>query len=175
LKKERNNTSQFVDSGGDLLLDGDACVDILRATLAKRASLRLQVKGFSMTPFVRNGDVVTLSPISGDKVGVGRVVAFLRACDRKLVIHRLVGVLQGPEERYIPKGDNLSGPDDPISRADMLASVEKVERGGKVLSLGMGPERGLIAYLSRINFFCGLSLFKSWLFFPLRQKILRQQ
>lgn len=155
------------------MLDGEARADILRATFAKRASLRLQVKGFSMSPFVRNGDVATLAPLSGEEIGIGRVIAFLRVCDKKLVIHRLIRVRQDPEARYVPKGDNVPSPDDPISRADMLATVEKVERGGRVVSFGLGPERRLIAFLSGMNLFCTLFFFWRLIPFSIRQKIFK--
>lgn len=170
--KEKTETSQFVSNGGELLLDGEACMDLLRAALLKKARLRLRVKGFSMSPLIRDGDIATFAPLSGDEIEIGQVIAFVRPSDKKMVVHRLVGVREAAGLQYVPKGDNISRPDDPVTRADILACVETVERKGKTVSCGIGPERGWIAFLSRINLFCLLSFFWRLVPFPVRKKIL---
>jgi signal peptidase I len=155
---EITETSQFVKIDKELSLNGEACVDIIRSALEKKASLRLQVKGFSMLPFIIDGDIITLSPLPQGRVGLGRLIAFARPCDKKLVIHRLVRIRKGPQASYITKGDSADNPDCPISRSDMLAYVKKVERGERLISFGTGPERRVIACLSRLNILRALSL-----------------
>lgn len=170
--KETTETSQFIEIGGELSLDTEACADVIRSALAKKANLRFQVKGFSMSPFIKDGDVITLSLLPEGRIGLGRSIAFTRPPDKKLVIHRLVRVRKKPQVRYITKGDNADKPDCLISRTDMLAYVKKVERGGRIILFGTGPERRVIAYLSRRNVL--RALFFSWRLIiprPIRQKI----
>lgn len=170
--KEITETSQFVKIGGELSLDGEACADVIRSALAKKTNLRFQVKGFSMSPFIKDGDIITLSPFPEGRIGFGQSIAFTRPCDKKLVIHRLVRIRKRPQVRYITKGDSADKPDCPISRTDMLAYVKKVERGERIISFGTGPERRVIAYLSRRNILRALSF--SWRLIiphPIRQKI----
>jgi signal peptidase I len=172
LIKEKTETSQFVKIGGEFLLDAEASADVIRLALAKKASLRLQVKGFSMSPFIKDSDIITLSPLPEGMIGLGWSIAFMRPRDKKLVIHRLVKICKRPHVAYVTKGDSTDKPDCPISRNDILAYVKKAERGGRMILFGTGPERIVIACLSRLNILQALFFF--WrLIIPsyIRQKI----
>jgi hypothetical protein len=63
--------------GSELSLSGPALVKLLRAVLDKGAPVRFSAKGFSMSPFIKNEDVVTLSPLQDASPSVGDVIAFL--------------------------------------------------------------------------------------------------
>ena len=132
--KEITKTSQFVKLGQELSLDGETCIDVICLALTKQASLRFQVHGFSMFPFIMDGDIITLSPLPEGRVGLGRSIAFRRPSDKKLVIHRLVRICKRSQERYITKGDNVDKPDCPISRTDMLGYVKEVQRDKRIIS-----------------------------------------
>jgi signal peptidase I len=159
LSKEKPEASEYVKVGAPLSLNGEACVDIIISALAKKVCLRLQVKGFSMSPFIQDGDIITLSPLPGGSIGLGRSIAYIRPCDKKLVIHRLVRTYKGPPEIFFTQGDSAAHPDSPITRIDMLAVVRKVERGGRTVLLGTGPECRAIAYASRLKILWALSIF----------------
>ena len=136
----------FIKKGGELSLPGPALVKLLRAVLDKGALFRFQAKGFSMSPFIEDGDVLTLSPLAGASPRRGDVVAFRRPQRGKLVIHRVV------EKRgtsYLIRGDNSPKGDGLVPKANILGYVTKVERDGKKVFLGLGPERFLIAFLLR--------------------------
>jgi signal peptidase I len=133
-----------VVKGRDLSLAGPALVHLLRAVLGKGASVRLQVSGFSMSPFIKNEDVVTLSPLKNASPSVGDVIAFVLREEDKLRVHRVVGK---KGDLYVTKGDNSSEADESVPRQNILAFVTRVERNGKEVFLGLGPERFLIAFL----------------------------
>lgn len=125
-----------------------------------------------MSPFIQDGDIITLSPLPQGRIGLGSSIAFIRPFDKKLVIHRLIRICKGENGSFFTKGDGAQYPDSPISRTDMLAVVCKVERGGRTVLLGTGPERGAIAYMSRLRILWVLSLFwKALLPRSIRQKI----
>ena len=130
--------------GRDLPLSGPALVQLLRAVLGKGALVRFRAKGFSMSPFIKNEDVVTLSPLQNASPGIGEVIAFVLQETDKLCVHRVVGKKGG---FYVTKGDNSSEADESVPRENILGFVTRVERGGKEVFLGLGPERFLIGFL----------------------------
>jgi len=136
----------FSKMGDELQLSGSALAELLQAVLDKKVSFRFRAKGFSMSPFIKDNDVITVSPLTGDSTKSGDVVAFIRPIMKKLVIHRVVGK-KGKYSKI--KGDKITDADDLIPVENILGRVTKVERNGKEVFFGLGPERFLIAFLSR--------------------------
>ena len=126
-------------------LSGTAFVTLLRAVLEKGVAFRFQATGFSMSPFIRNGDVLTVSPLSG-RPRLGDVVAFVKQETGGLAIHRVVAT---SAEGCLIKGDNSSRDDGYVPEANILGRIAKVERNGKKILLGLGPERYVIGVLAR--------------------------
>jgi len=127
---------------------------LLKGVLDMGASFRFRANGVSMTPFIKQGDLVTLSPYSGSEPHLGDVAAFFFPDTEKLIIHRVVGK---KENGYLLKGDNATAIDGVIPLENILARVQKVERDGKEIRLGLRQERYLIALLARSGLL--LSLF----------------
>jgi len=115
-----------------------------------------------MSPFIKDGDVVTISPIHISSPSIGDVVAFIYKETGKLLIHRVVGK---SGESYLTRGDNTLEGDGLIYSANILGYVTRVERNGKKVSLGLGPERFLIACLARKGLLSSLVL-PIWRVFP---------
>jgi hypothetical protein len=99
-----------------------------------------------MHPLIRDGDVITVSPLGEDSPGLGDVVAFVRGEIKKLVVHRVIRI---KSNSYFMKGDGSAGVDSPVPTASILGLVTRVERGRKRVFIGLGPERFLIALLTR--------------------------
>lgn len=132
--------------GGVLALSGAGLLEFLQAFLAKRAQFRFRARGFSMHPFIQDGDVLTVLPLDGQAPQPGKVVAFCHPQSQKLTVHRMVAELK---EGYLIRGDSASAADGVIPLTNILGTVRQVERAGKQVRLGLGPERRLIAWLSR--------------------------
>jgi hypothetical protein len=64
--------------GNDLSLSGADLVELLLAVLGKGVTVRFRAKGFSMSSFMKDDDVVTLSSLSADYPSLGDVVAMTR-------------------------------------------------------------------------------------------------
>ncbi|MCU0242850.1 MAG: S24/S26 family peptidase [Vicinamibacteria bacterium] len=109
-------------------------------------AVRLRVAGHSMTPFIRDGDLVTLVPLSGRRPGRGEVLACLH--QGRFVIHRLVGWSGACAST---RGDVAPACDDPWAASALLATVARIERGARAIRWGLGPERLVIAWLSRLG------------------------
>lgn len=119
---------------------------MLCAVLAKGASLRFRAKGRSMFPAIRNGDVVTVSPIDPAGLRQGDIAAFVSGGNDRLAIHRVLSARGGA---FLFGGDNALFADGWIASSQVLGRVTKVERNGQGVRLGLGPERGLVAWMSR--------------------------
>jgi signal peptidase I len=134
---------------GEWPLSNRDLTDILAGVAKRGACVRFQAKGFSMSPFIRDGDVVTLSPLKGYLPRLGDTVAFISPATESLLIHRVIGKRGG--STLILKGDNLPINDGLVPVMNIVAYVLRVERKGKEASFGLGPERVLIALLNRMR------------------------
>jgi ribosomal protein S18 acetylase RimI-like enzyme len=136
----------FVSHGGELHLSNLGQLSLLQGMAERGASLRTSVRGFSMTPFIQDQDVVTIAPMNGRPPRVGEVVAFSHPdCDR-LAIHRVVACT---ERGWIVRGDNCPEADGVVGIERVHGRVVAVERGGKPVRVGLGMSGRLIAALNR--------------------------
>jgi len=101
-----------------------------------------------MSPFIRNLDTITISPLPQDKPGLGDVVAAVLPGEQKLVVHRVIGAKYGC---YVIKGDNTLQTDGLVPRSCIIGYVTRVERDEKKITLGLGYGRVPIALMSRKN------------------------
>jgi len=118
----------------------------MRAILDKDIPCRFEARGFSMRPFILDGDKVTVSPRPREEINPGDVVAYCQPKEGGLVVHRVVARSQAG---YQVQGDNALEGDGLISPEQLLGLVTRVERRGRTVRLGQGPERRLIAWLAR--------------------------
>ena len=151
-------TEFSVLKGSDLPLSGRALVELLRAVLQKGVPVRFQARGFSMAPFIKNKDLVTVSPFQGDRAGLGDILAFVHPETQGLCVHRIV---RKKGDLYVTRGDNRSENDERVPQESILGFVTGVQRDGKQVFLGLGPERFLIAFLGRRGILFPL-LFPLW-------------
>ena len=144
------------------------CADLLRAGVA----VRFRARGMSMSPLVRDGDLLLVRPVAADdpradKVRVGDVVLCVMPTERVLA-HRVVARLKGPDGvRYRVQGDQVASPDGAIPATQIYGRVTAIERAGEVIVLDRPVVRwlGLLAVLrSRARFGRGWGLGRAnWL------------
>jgi hypothetical protein len=140
-----------------LSLSGEALMALMKAVHEKGRPFRFSAGGHSMAPFIRDGDVITVSPLAAGAPCPGDVAAFVHPETQRLCLHRVLSVSKG---RFRIQGDNLpEKPDGMIPREALVGRVTRVERAGRRVRLGLGPERRFIAYLSRCG---GLAVIRRW-------------
>jgi hypothetical protein len=122
----------------------------MQGVLAKGVPFRFRVGGRSMLPFIQDGDVVTVSALCDASPGIGDVIAFVHPETKKLLVHR---VSAKTPFFIFPKGDNALQVDGMVPPQNILGRVVTVERNGREVSLGLGPERSVLAFLVRRRFF----------------------
>jgi len=145
---KRFDSPRLVARGNEELhLSGPALLDLMQSVLARGSSFRFKAKGWSMSPFIRDGDVITVSPLAGKVPRVGEVVAFTRPDNGGLVVHRIIAK-QG--SHVLVRGDGVAEfADGLVPLSNLLGRVSRVERDGRRTGLGLGPERRIIAWFSR--------------------------
>jgi hypothetical protein len=132
-----------------LPISGPALQALLASTLQQGAAFRFQAMGFSMSPFIQDGDVICIEPLGGRSPGLGGVLAFTHPASGRLIVHRLVGKRR---TLALLKGDNLPGLGlDLVGWPRLHGRVISIERRGQSQKLGLGPERYLLALLSRLG------------------------
>ena len=101
-----------------------------------------------MHPFIRDGEVVTISPVQERRLRLGDIVAFCHPETGRLTVHRIVmkngaGILL--------RGDNCPEVDGMVPAVNILGRVTEVEGRNRINRLGWGPERLFLSLLSRYH------------------------
>lgn len=126
-------------------LSGATLTVIMDAVLSRKTPFRFRSDGRSMDPFIKSGDILTLAPID-QKIFVGDLVGFIHPLSKRFGVHRIVGK---SGDYFQVKGDNLPVADGLVRASDLIGRITLVEREGKAVRIGCGPERVFIALLSR--------------------------
>jgi len=104
---------------------------------------RFIVRGHSMRPAFRQGDVLALEPAPPGSIRRGQVIVF-RAPDRDpddWVVHRVVRMAgSGPERRIVTRGDNASCDDEAVSPEWIVGWVIGRCQGERVIPLRRAEE-----------------------------------
>ena len=106
--------------------------ELAETALRNFGSLRLQANGFSMLPSVRPGDLLLIHRSEIGDIALGDIVLYAR--EGKLVVHRVIARMAGPEgTRLITKGDALPSEDSAVSATELLGKVCLIFRGGECI------------------------------------------
>ncbi len=103
----------------------DDLAGIAADVLGRGRPFQFRAIGYSMAPFIKDGDVVRIVP-PGRKPGVGDVV-LVRREDRTLLLHRIV---RCSGDITITRGDAAEETDDPFPRRNIIGKVADVSGNG---------------------------------------------
>jgi signal peptidase I len=129
-------------------LPNEEFAELMSAVLLTGTPFRFQASGSSMDPFIKIGDVITVTPPTGKGARFGDIVAFTNLSNGRLAVHRVV---RYAKDRILVKGDNSPQPDGWIGQPQILGCVTSIERPGRPVRFGLGSGRRIIAFLSRYN------------------------
>lgn len=128
-------------------IPNDVLSQIMKEVLFRGAQFKFRATGLSMLPFIKEGDILTVSSAQHVKPGYGKIVAFTRFGSDQLLVHRIIGK---KDSHFKIQGDNTISPSvDVVSPNNIIGCVTAVEREGRPISFGLGIERYAIATLSR--------------------------
>ena len=131
--------------------------------------LRTRVGGYSMFPYLRQNDIVTIKPVLDENLRIGDILVFQQ--HTKLIAHRLIKKTTLIDNTYyICKGDSLMVRDYKISIRDILGKIIAFERNRRMYNLESRIRIKLHYAIARI------SPYSYWFYFILKQtnKIVRK-
>ena len=133
----------------ELNLSNSGLLSLMTAVFTKGLPFRFRARGWSMAPFIKDGDIITVNPLKDRKPGLGDVMAFVHPETNQVVVHRIIAKRS---TGFIIQGDSVGDhPDGLIPKENILGRVVDVHREGRNIWLGLGLERYIIALLSRIG------------------------
>jgi signal peptidase I len=90
----------------------------------------VSVRGTSMTPAVRPGDLLSIERVDFLEISIGQIVLYAR--DGRLITHRVVEKSASPQAPYlVTRGDRVLENDYRVSPDKLLGRVKFIERGGR--------------------------------------------
>lgn len=136
-------------------------IDLLKLSrefLERGTSIRFQAKGFSMRPFIRDGDFITVSPIKNSSIRIGDVV-FYSTAGNNVIAHRIINKYgKDGNMNLLIKGDAGFGPPERVNSQGVLGKVVAIERNGRKRNLETRFYRTLNLLFAR------LSPFSHWIY-----------
>jgi signal peptidase I len=109
-------------------------VDLCSDLLSHGTPVRFVAPGHSMTPTIRDGDVIEVEPASGAEMKPDDIVLYRGP--RGSIAHRIVAIERtGGRVRIIPRGDASNTLDEPVGPDAVLGRVIAVVREGSRVSL----------------------------------------
>ena len=104
--------------------------------LGQGCYLKFCAHGSSMSPFIRNGDIITVEPKKASELNLGDIV-FYRRTGGQYVAHRLIKKIWNNGSLVLTtKGDNMDYLDAPVSPGQVLGRIIRIEDQSKGLRIG---------------------------------------
>ena len=98
-------------------------------------TLRFRAQGISMTPLVRNGDILVIVPATGNPIQLGDIVQ-CSVVPGKVVVHRVIGVEKRTDGHYfLIQGDQAAAPDGWVHQSQVFGQLTSLERNGKIIHM----------------------------------------
>lgn len=122
------------DKATEKNISGQRAQEIGSVLLESSFGLRLRVGGFSMYPFLKDGDIALIEKCSLDALKPGDVVVFKRA--GKWIAHRLLKKIKlNGKTTLLAKGDSCLKTDPAVSGEMFAGRIVSAERKGKTILL----------------------------------------
>src|SRR5438132_4971993 len=107
---------------------------VIEDALATGTLVRFRAEGTSMYPTIRDGEAITIAPISVDAVVPGDVL--LCRHDTRLLAHRVVGVTTRDIGLFFElRGDSKASSDAPVGADAVVGRVIGVRRNDRMVPL----------------------------------------
>jgi len=104
---------------------------------------KFAVRGHSMHPTFRPGDILALEPVQPETIRRGDVIVYRAAPDRPddWIVHRVVGFQEHNGHRhFVTRGDNMPRADAPVCPATIVGRVAGRCENGTVRPLRRGED-----------------------------------
>jgi signal peptidase I len=114
--------------------DSEIFSAVIGHALASGTAVQFRAEGESMYPTIRDGETVTVAPVSPASLARGDVVLFRHG--RRVLAHRVVGVTMSGNDRIFElRGDAKAAGDGIVGESAIVGKVINVRRNGRVIPL----------------------------------------
>ena len=142
-----NRSAPDAEWNGLWIDNTDLFSELLEEVLNRGYYVRFPAPGDSMYPTIRNGDVITVTPLGASSVTIGDIILYQHKSG--VTVHRVMRIIkqseensrgapQGPQNRslsetlhFFLRGDAAVVFDDPVNADQILGKVTLVEREGR--------------------------------------------
>lgn len=119
----------------------DVLSELSQDILKKGNSVRFQAKGWSMHPFIQDGDFIEVSPIENSPIKTGDVV-FYSTTGNKIIVHRVIKKYKKDSRGTVfIRGDASFGASEEVDIKNVLGKLVSVQRDAQRISLDKGSAR----------------------------------
>jgi signal peptidase I len=116
-------------------------MSLVRQVIGEGRPVCFQIKGWSMHPFMVDGDIVEVRKFQPLDVRLGDVIVFDPG-NGSLLVHRVIKVQKDKDGiRLLPQGDAASAPDGWMSQEQVLARVTARKRNHNIKRIESPWER----------------------------------
>ena len=138
-------------------LSNSNLLKLSRDLLGENTSIRFRAKGFSMRPFIQDGDLITVSPLRNSPVRIGDVVLY-KTVDDQAIVHRVIRKrTKGRRATFFIKGDAAFGQPEKVDAERVLGRVVAIERNGLKRKLDTKLHRIIALFFAVISPFSRLT------------------
>ena len=135
--------------------------------ISQGRSVQILASGYSMFPFLRKGDLLTVEPVPMETIKRGDIVVF--EMGEKWIAHRVINIKRESNKlNFIPRGDTNLFCDLMVSKINYVGKIQKISRGennirlttqkrklwtASILNLGLSYNKIIIKclYLSKVG------------------------
>ena len=97
-------------------------------------AVKIVASGYSMFPFMRNGDLLTISPVPIEEIQIGDVAVF--ESNNDWISHRVIDIRKtNNETTLILRGDTCIQIDPLVTKENYVGKTVAFERGAKTINL----------------------------------------
>jgi signal peptidase len=109
-------------------------LSLRKQLIENKHSVKIEASGYSMFPFLRKGDVQTISPIPIEDIQIGDVVVFEQ--NNNWISHRVIAIQKTNNEiSLILRGDTSRFLDPTVTKENYIGKTVSFERNGKTIVL----------------------------------------
>lgn len=116
-------------------MNTETATSLRKQLIENKHSVKVVASGYSMFPFMRKGDVQTISPVPIEEIQIGDVAVFERNDD--WISHRVISIRKtNNETTLILRGDTCMQIDPLVTKENYIGKTVAFERRGKVYEVG---------------------------------------
>ncbi len=114
---------------------------VAQSVLGREKNLRFKAKGESMRPFIRDGDILEITPVNGEEIRLGDVI-FYHVGERRMVAHRVVEkIIENGKLIFLTKGASNTGEGEKVHPEQIMGRVKAIERKERRIRIDYGWNR----------------------------------